>query len=188
MPRSRGDVCSPRVPDENPHFMTDSSRDPQDETQPIDPNAFRAAASTPAATSYSPAPDPRSWGATHWATAEPTPERWFETPAAAPARPAAAILASGGTVAALNVTGAFDRAAALTAASSNATSARQPLSVDESSAVIDVAAKAGPSVVRISTQGIDPNTADPPQTEGVGSGILFDQNGWILTNRHVVAG
>jgi len=186
--------------------MTDSSRDPQDETQPIDPNAFRAAASAPAATSYTPAPDPRSWGASHWASAEPTPERWFETPAAAPAGPAAAtkrgpgagtvvaaalaaaILASGGTVAALNATGAFDHAAAPAAASSNATSARQPLSVDESSAVIDVAAKAGPSVVRISTQGIDPNTVDPTQTEGVGSGIIFDPNGWILTNRHVVAG
>src|SRR6476646_5545869 len=180
MPRSRVDGCSPRLPDENPHFMTDSSRDPQDETQPIDPNAFRAAASTPAATSYSPAPDPGAWGATHWASAEPTPERWFETPAAAPARPAPAPKrgAGAGTVV----------AAALAAASSNATSARQPLSVDESSAVIDVAAKAGPSVVRISTQGVDPNTIDPTQTEGVGSGIIFDPNGWILTNRHVVAG
>ncbi|HEY7969341.1 MAG TPA: trypsin-like peptidase domain-containing protein, partial [Candidatus Limnocylindrales bacterium] len=188
--------------------MTDSSRDPQDETQPIDPNAFRPAASAPAAASYSPAPDPRSWGTTHWASAEPTPERWFESPAAAPARPvptpkrgpgagtvvaaalAAAILASGGTVAALNVSGAFDRAAAppATAGSSNATSVRQPLSVDESSAVIDVAAKAGPSVVRISTQGVDPNAIDPTQTGGVGSGIIFDPNGWILTNRHVVAG
>jgi serine protease Do len=191
--------------------MTDSSRKPQDETQPIDPSAFRAPVAAPVAASYSPAPDPRtSWGAAHWASAEPTPERWYETvPASpAPAAPAAkrspgtgtvvaaalaaAILASGGTVAALNVTGAFDHAAAPAgtagAAPNSQTAIRQPLALDESSAVIDVAAKAGPSVVRIYTEGVDPNSIDPQQTEGIGSGIIFDPKGWILTNRHVVAG
>ena len=62
----------------------------------------------------------------------------------------AAILASGGTVAALNATGAFDSAAPA-APSAAASVGPQPVSVDESSAVIDVAAKAGPAVVRIST-------------------------------------
>ena len=36
-----------------------------------------------------------------------------------------------------------------------------PVTIDESSAVIDVAAKAGPAVVRITTQGVDPNAIDP---------------------------
>jgi S1-C subfamily serine protease len=189
--------------------MTDSSRDPQDETQPIDPAAFRTAAPAPAAASYSPAPSPRpAWSGAQWATAEPTPERWFEATPTAPVRTApepkrgtgpgtvlaaalaAAILASGGTVAALNATGAFDHGAAPAGggSSNTATSVRQPVAVDESSAVIDVAAKAGPSVVRIYTEGVDPNSVDPTQTEGVGSGIIFDAKGWILTNRHVVAG
>jgi 2-alkenal reductase len=61
------------------------------------------------------------------------------------------------------------------------------VTVDESSAIIDVAAKAGPEVVRIFTKGIDPNSATQQEQDGVGSGIIFDANGWILTNRHVVA-
>jgi hypothetical protein len=204
--------------------MTDSSRDPQDETQPHDVDAYRTAvggyaasgagASSAASASYSPTPDPRSsWGGGHWAGSQPTPERWFETahpvqaqPAARPAPSragtgpgtvivaalAAALLASGGTVAVLDATGAFDRtaspAASTTANPNTAGSVRQPVTLDESSAIIDVASKAGPSVVRIYTEGIDPNSIAQQPTQGVGSGIIFDANGWILTNRHVVAG
>ena len=64
----------------------------------------------------------------------------------------------------------------------------QPVTVDENSAIIDVAAKAGPSVVRIFTKGIDPNSPTQQEESGVGSGVIFDASGWILTNRHVVAG
>jgi S1-C subfamily serine protease len=101
----------------------------------------------------------------------------------------AALLASGGTVAALNATGAFDRApiAATATQGANSSTINQPVHVDESSAIIDVAAKAGPEVVRIFTKGIDPNSATQQEQDGVGSGIIFDSNGWILTNRHVVA-
>ena len=102
---------------------------------------------------------------------------------------AAAVLASGGTIAALTAGGAFDRTNAPAAASqgTNSTTIKQPVTLDESSAIIDVAAKAGPSVVRIYTKGIDPNSATQQEQDGVGSGIIFDANGWILTNRHVVA-
>ncbi len=195
--------------------MTDSSRNPQDETQPLDPTLYRAAAAVPAGSvgaSYSPAPSAQpSWAGAQWASPEPTPERWFETPkpaapqaaTAAPKRGpgagtvvvtalAAAILASGGTVGVLTATGAFDRTGS-PAASTNGTTntsatVRQPVTIDESSAIISVAAKAGPSVVRIYADGVDPNSIDQQQTEGIGSGIIFDPNGWILTNRHVVAG
>src|SRR6185503_12847851 len=115
-------------------------------------------------------PEPRpEWSRTAWTTPEPTPtptpERWFETAtpvATAPANPvgrrgsgagtvlaaalAAAVLASGGTVVALTASGALDRPAAQPATNSgpNSTSVRQPVTVDENSAIIDVAAKAGP--------------------------------------------
>ena len=102
---------------------------------------------------------------------------------------AAAILASGGTVIALTATGALDRTAPVAGTPNpNSATVKQPVTLDESSAIIDVAAKAGPSVVRIFTTGIDPNSATQQEQDGVGSGIIFDAGGWILTNRHVVAG
>jgi serine protease Do len=178
-------------------------------TPPVDA-ARPATASAPPA-SFSPAPEPRTDWAGRWSQPDRTPEHWFENPPAATqpvgtttvqrragtgfgtvlaAALVAAVLASGGTVLALRATGAFDRTGTLTAAGANpnATSVIQPVKVDESSAIIDVATKAGPSVVRIFEQGVDPNSISQQVTEGIGSGIIFDPNGWILTNRHVVAG
>jgi S1-C subfamily serine protease len=199
--------------------MTDHSDEPTDETQPHEPSAWqpiRSADPAPTATtssfspaSFSPPPEPRTdWAQARWADREPTPERWFESAPVA-ARPttatprrgagagtvlaaalAAAVLASGGTVLALNASGALDRPAAAAGSSPNANSAtvKQPVTLDETSAIIDVAAKAGPSVVRIRTEGVDPDAPVQETQEGVGSGVIFDSNGWILTNRHVVAG
>ncbi len=160
--------------------------------------------------SYSPSPEPRTdWTRPGWSDPEPTPELWFESATPTPVRPvatpsrrgagtgtvlaaalAAAVIASGGTVAALTVGGVFDRPVAPAASNQNANSAtvKQPVQLDESSAIISVAAKAGPSVVRIYTTGIDPNSPTQQTQDGVGSGIILDANGWILTNRHVVAG
>jgi S1-C subfamily serine protease len=150
---------------------------------------------------------------------QPTPEAWFEaisTPvpteaagASTPRRTAggilgpvlaasllAATLASGGTYAALRVSGALD--ASHTAGASGpaqaspagqTASAPVPVRIDESSAIIDVAAKVSPAVVRIvsstAANATDPNAIP---AEGIGSGVIFDKNGWILTNRHVVSG
>jgi S1-C subfamily serine protease len=186
--------------------------DPLDETRQNDVSSF------------SPSPEPRpDWSASSWNDPEPvrpTPEHWFESAPVAPVqtpspepRPAdrrpsgagvvlaaallSAVLASGGTFVALSASGALDRQAA-PATSSNAVSTnvgRQPVTIDESSAIIDVAAKAGPAVVRITTEtgaAASPDPNDPNAgiipSEGVGSGVIFDPNGWILTNRHVVAG
>jgi serine protease Do len=171
------------------------------------PASYSPAPASPA--SYSPAPETRTdWTRTSWSDREPTPEHWFESATPAPVRPVvaparrgagpgtvvaaalvAAVLASGGTVVALTAGGAFDRApaAATGTQGTNSTTVKQPVTLDESSAIINVAAKAGPSVVRIYTKGIDPNSATQQEQDGVGSGIIFDANGWILTNRHVVA-
>ena len=174
-----------------------------------------AAAATPPAAAYSPEPELIDRNRVTWQTpAQPTPESWFEPSAAAataatnPVAPAtqprrsggilapvlgaamiAAILASGGTYLTLRATGALDRPAPTSSGpSGQAVSVPQPIKIDESSAIIAVAAKVSPAVVRIVTTGTD--TSDPTAlpAEGIGSGIIYDPNGWILTNRHVVSG
>ena len=206
----------PTTPDDDTHeHDTRSWMRPDPATEPVvgPPQAAAdpfAPSSAPAA-SFSPPPEPRpDWSRTAWSATEPTPERWFETGASSGAVPtepvavrrgsgagtilaaalAAAVLASGGTVVALTASGALDRQIVQQPAGggTNSTTVKQPVTVDENSAIIDVASKAGPSVVRIFTEGVDPNAPTTQEQSGVGSGIIFDSNGWILTNRHVVAG
>jgi S1-C subfamily serine protease len=100
----------------------------------------------------------------------------------------AAILASGGTFVALNASGALNRTVTpATATTTTPAGARLPVTIDESSAIIDAAAKASPAVVQITstTQATSIAGGTIPET-GVGSGIIYDANGWVLTNRHVV--
>jgi S1-C subfamily serine protease len=51
--------------------------------------------------------------------------------------------------------------------------------IDESSAVINAVADAMPAVVKIQSRS--------GGGQGIGTGFIFNSNGWILTNRHVVA-
>ena len=159
---------------------------------------------------YTPAPEPRSEWVRSWDDTPPvTPERWYEpatpvaTAAATPRRSRSAgsllaasllsaVLASGGTVVALSASGALDRTATpapTTPAQATNVGTVQPVAIDESSATIAVAAKVSPAVVRITVTG-SANAGDqgiiPPT--GVGSGVIFNSNGWILTNHHVVEG
>ena len=103
-----------------------------------------------------------------------------------------AVLAAGGTAVVLDRTGALDRTVAQSpTGSTQQTGAQQPVTIDESSAVIDEAAMAGPAVVKITTT-IGADDSGPFGTEipasGIGSGVIYDASGWILTNRHVVEG
>jgi serine protease Do len=103
----------------------------------------------------------------------------------------AALLASGGTVLILDRTGALDRPAVISGTSigtGQQASGTQPVTIDESSAVIDAAAKVGPAVVKITVDGQSTDPFGSVPTEGVGSGIIYDASGWILTNHHVVTG
>ncbi len=172
------------------------------------------AASAASADHYTPVPEPRTEWTRSWNEASPvTPERWYEpAPAPVATTPAAAdrgsrrggvgsivgaallsaVLASGGTVLALGAAGALDRTAAApptVAPGTTNVGVVQPVAIDESSATIAVAAMVSPAVVRITVTGTS-NAGDLgviPAT-GVGSGVIFDSNGWILTNHHVVQG
>jgi S1-C subfamily serine protease len=101
-----------------------------------------------------------------------------------------AVIASAGTVFALERAGAFDQAntATATAGASPAAGGWVPVTINESSAVIDAAAKTSPSVVKITTKGQSTDPFGTVPSEGVGSGFIYDAAGWIVTNRHVVAG
>jgi S1-C subfamily serine protease len=99
-----------------------------------------------------------------------------------------AVLASGGTVLALQGSGALRPGGegGLATPGSSLDGARV-VRIDESSAIVDAAARVSPAVVRITASGVttDPFGGSIPE-QGVGSGVIFDSAGWVLTNRHVV--
>jgi 2-alkenal reductase len=157
---------------------------------------------------YTPVPEPRNeWSRRAWSDPSPGPS-WEPLPRPEPARVEraprrggatgpvifasilSATLATAGTLLALGATGVLDRTAspASTPAGQTVTS-RQPVTIDESSAVIEVADAVTPAVVRIIVEGAGGNVPGGEiPSQGVGSGVIYDQDGWILTNRHVVEG
>ena len=172
---------------------------------------------SPAVERYSPPSEPRNDWSRHEGDLGPatTPERWYEpavvtgTAPTTPVRPAlsdsgrsgrgglatlvaasllSAVLASSGTVLALRASGVLDRPAPVQAGPTGTTVGASNRPITESSATIDVAAAVSPAVVRITTgSNVDTSTGIIPET-GVGSGVIYDGAGWILTNRHVVEG
>jgi S1-C subfamily serine protease len=142
---------------------------------------------------YEPVPEQRpAWPA--GTPAEGTPERWFEPSAEAepPTAPPpvvgrglialllatsmfGAVIGGGGMFLLLKQSGAMDAQALSTLVPT----ASVGVSVQsESDAIIAAAARVGPSVVTI--------VAHAPTGLVVGSGIIYDSAGWILTNKHVV--
>jgi S1-C subfamily serine protease len=197
--------------------MTDQNRspygDPGSNLEPTDASTKQPSSNDWEETGvYSPTPEPRpQWARpAAWDSPQPAPQpaepSWTPPPPAPvqvgrvePRRGGvvgpvllsavlAATIASGGTYLALNASGALDRPAPQ--ASSNGTTtvgAQQPLTIDESSAIIEAAAKVSPAVVRITVEGVSTNAFGGEIPErGVGSGVIYDKAGWILTNRHVV--
>jgi S1-C subfamily serine protease len=184
---------------------------------PATPPAPVGESASPAVERYSPPSEPRNDWSRHEGDLETatTPERWYEpavvpgTVPTTPVRPAAsdsgrsgrgglatllaasllsAVLASTGTVLALRATGGLDRPTPVLAGPTGTTVGASNRPITESSATIDVAAAVSPAVVRITTGGdVDTSTGIIPET-GVGSGVIYDGAGWILTNRHVVEG
>jgi S1-C subfamily serine protease len=194
-PRSDATPGDPRQPATPP--PTETSVPEWDETRPYTP-ASEARPEWPRSSAVEDsAADRPTWSNASWASepARPSTTTVTTTRRASPfgqvilAALLGGILASGGTFLALNASGALNRTTpSVGATASGATvGARQPVTLDESSAIIDVAAKISPAVVKITAEGTNANAADNqiPQT-GIGSGVIYDASGWILTNRHVV--
>jgi serine protease Do len=148
---------------------------------------------------YSPTPEP--WPT--WSRPDAPPVRDpIARPVVAPVEPhrrspgigtvvlaalVSATLASGGTFLALDAAGVLDRTAAPSSVGNGSTvGTNQSVKLSESSAIIAAAARVGPAVVKITVAGSDPSPIGGDIPEGVGSGVIYDSRGWILTNRHVV--
>ena len=98
-----------------------------------------------------------------------------------------AVLASGGTVLVLETTGALHPPAGSGSGTQLPGQTAHPITVDDPSAVVTAAANVSPAVVRITATGTATNSFGGQIPErGVGSGVIYDPSGWILTNRHVV--
>src|SRR5574340_773686 len=146
----------------------------------------------------------------------PTPSYWLEPEPASPLPPPgapraglgpgglvallfgvallAAVLAAGGTYLALAAGGLVGSSqptgtAAGTVGAGSTSATTETITIDEQSAVTHAAQVVGPAVVTITSREVDPNVLfGSQQVTGIGSGVIFDPAGWILTNRHVVCG
>ena len=156
---------------------------------------------------YSPPPEPHpDWMRSAWLDpSEPPPATPAPTEPVAATPPVArrsapdgvgrifaaavlsAVLASGGTVVVLEGTGALNHASGAGASGQQPGQSSHPVAVDDSSAVVNAAATVSPAVVQITASGTTSDAFGGQIPErGVGSGVIYDQAGWILTNRHVV--
>ena len=193
--------------------MTDDPLRPADpaapETQPDAPAGDAQAVAAPTddapAVAYSPPPERRpEWASPSWKHAATAP-----ADAASPLSPVqaatpvvrgrsatgpgtilaaallSAVLASGGTYFLLQSNASLAPAGSANPAASPGTP-NPVVNIDESSAVIDAAAKVSPAVVRITASGTAVGAGETIPETGVGSGLIFDAGGWILTNKHVV--
>ena len=194
--------------------MTDDLSRRDEPAPDLDPRADMDLRADTETIAFSPTPEPRpDWAQPAWSDPEPPlpvatapvqPSGWSATPTtpAGDDRPRrggtgmgqilaaaalSAVLASGGTVLVLQGTGAFDGAAAPGASNPVPAATANTGAIDDSSAIVQAAATVSPAVVRILVEdaGTDGLGGAIPE-RGVGSGVIYDAAGWILTNRHVV--
>jgi S1-C subfamily serine protease len=106
---------------------------------------------------------------------------------------ASSLLASGGTYALVSAT-SHTPTPATPAASAQQATIQNPNSAGATGSqapVVDIVKAVSPAVVTIVADGVtatDPTTGQTGTGTATGSGVIFDANGLILTNHHVVAG
>ena len=90
----------------------------------------------------------------------------------------------------LNAPLATPSTAAPAATRSSALSAAAPATLTSTDAVVTVAERVSPAVVTITSEVAASGNVGPfsVPASGVGSGVIFQADGWILTNAHVVQG
>jgi len=100
---------------------------------------------------------------------------------------ASALLASGGTYAAISATSHTPTTPAVLPAGTVASTGS---TATGGTSVVDIVKAVSPAVVTIVADGVtitDPQTGQTGAGTATGSGVIFDANGLILTNHHVVA-
>ncbi len=64
----------------------------------------------------------------------------------------------------------------------------EPSRIPEDEPVARVAARVGPSVVQVNVEAVQQTPLGRQRGEGVGSGVVYREDGYIVTNNHVVEG
>ena len=78
--------------------------------------------------------------------------------------------------------GAEEAAAAQTSGEAEA-----PSRIPEDEPVARVAAEVGPSVVQVNVEAVQQTPLGSQRGEGLGSGVIYREDGYVVTNHHVVA-
>ena len=177
---------------------------PVNESQSTPRDGWPAETGSPGSTQPPAAP---AWTAPTWTAAGPLADPIAPPPATRPTPPVrrsvgpgfvlaavigAAALSSGGTYLVVNATTARQLASpapVVTPAVANPAPANGNGNANGS--IVDIAKAVSPAVVTIVADGVtetDPTTGQSGTGTATGSGVIFDANGLILTNHHVVAG
>jgi S1-C subfamily serine protease len=99
-----------------------------------------------------------------------------------------AILGSGGTYLLLASGGQIEKPVVAAPSGTATPTTAAPAANTTTTGIVSAAGTVSPAVVTItSVTNFDPSSGNVPQV-GVGSGVIFDAKGWILTNCHVVKG